>query len=69
MKYDPGFMEGYDEWDCGVMEIEELFAAYEPRLRTKLKDQLIAAVDRSDGSDEQKGAGKGRFECCLRQCE
>jgi hypothetical protein len=41
-------------WDEQVMEIEELFAAYEPETRARLKDHLINAIDRGEGSDEQK---------------
>jgi hypothetical protein len=41
------------------MEIEELFAAYEPELREKLKDQIFRAIDRSEGSDDQKEQAKG----------
>lgn len=41
-------------WDEHVMEIEELFAAYEPETQARLKDHLINAIDRGEGSDEQK---------------
>jgi hypothetical protein len=48
----------YRTWDRGVMAIEEVFAAYTPELREKLKDQLITSVDRSEGGDEQKEQAK-----------
>ena len=49
----------YRTWERNVMAIEEIFAAYEAKTRKKLKDQLITAVDRGDGTDEQKENSKG----------
>lgn len=57
LTYDEVF-EGYTEEDMRVMEIEEIFAAYDPAKRKRLKAELIAAVDRSDGSDAQKTLAK-----------
>ena len=64
MNYEEPF-EGYTEEDMRVMEIEEIFAAYDPAKRERLNVEIITAIDCGDGTDSQKAQAKGFLEAAF----
>jgi hypothetical protein len=59
----------FSDWDKAVMKIEEVFAAYQPEERNKLRDKVFDDIERGTGTDTQKQQARGAIETALENVE